>query len=91
MFDPKKVEDIRNKVKKWNDRVEKSLDKNPERKKDFQTASGIPVKRIFSPPLREGGVRFYADEDLQGAVEKSLEVLLADKAFGTQLLTRWET
>ena len=49
MFDPKKVEDIRNQVKKWNDRAEKSLDKNPERKKDFQTASGIPVKRIFSP------------------------------------------
>lgn len=49
------------------------------------------VKRIFSPPLREGGPRFYAEEDLQGAVEKSLEVLLADKAFGTQLFTRWET
>jgi methylmalonyl-CoA mutase N-terminal domain/subunit len=49
VFDPKKVEDIRNKVKKWNDRVEKSLDKNPERKKDFQTTSGIPVKRVFSP------------------------------------------
>jgi len=49
MFDPKKVEDIKNKAKKWNDRVEKSLDKNPERKKDFQTTSGIPVKRVFSP------------------------------------------
>jgi methylmalonyl-CoA mutase N-terminal domain/subunit len=49
MFDPKKVEDIKNKAKKWNDRVEKSLDKNPERKKNFQTTSGIPVKRVFSP------------------------------------------
>jgi electron transfer flavoprotein beta subunit len=49
------------------------------------------VRRIFSPPPREGGPRFNTDEDLQGAVEKSLDVLLADKAFGTQVLNRWET
>lgn len=49
MFDQKKIEDIQNQSKKWNERVEKSLDKNPERKKDFQTTSGIPVQRVFSP------------------------------------------
>ncbi|MDI6755099.1 MAG: methylmalonyl-CoA mutase family protein, partial [Thermodesulfobacteriota bacterium] len=49
MFDQKKIEDIKNQSKKWNERVEKSLDKNPERKKDFQTTSGIPVQRVFSP------------------------------------------
>ena len=49
MFDPKKVEEIGYQVQKWNDRLEKSLDKNPERKNNFQTTSGIPVKRIFSP------------------------------------------
>jgi methylmalonyl-CoA mutase N-terminal domain/subunit len=50
MFDPKKIEDIKNQAKNWNDRVEKTLSKNPERRKDFQTTSGIEVKRVFSPP-----------------------------------------
>jgi methylmalonyl-CoA mutase N-terminal domain/subunit len=50
MFDPKKIEDIRNQAKNWNDRVEKTLSKNPERRKDFQTTSGIEVRRVFSPP-----------------------------------------
>ncbi len=48
------------------------------------------VKRIFSPPVREGGPKFYAQEDLLGAVEQSLETLLSDQAFATKLLSRWE-
>jgi len=50
MFDSKKIEDIRNQAKNWNDKVEKTLSKNPERRKDFQTTSGIEVRRVFSPP-----------------------------------------
>jgi methylmalonyl-CoA mutase N-terminal domain/subunit len=50
MFDSKKIEDIKNQAKNWNDRVEKTLSKNPERRKDFQTTSGIEVRRVFSPP-----------------------------------------
>jgi methylmalonyl-CoA mutase N-terminal domain/subunit len=49
MFDPKKIKDIESEAQKWNKRLEKSLDKNPERKKDFQTTSGIPIQRVFSP------------------------------------------
>ncbi len=49
MFDPKKMEEFRNQVKAWNDKVEKTLKKNPEREKTFQTTSGIPVRRVFSP------------------------------------------
>jgi len=49
MFDPKKVAQIKEQAQAWNERVEKSLGKNPERKKEFQTTSGIPVKRFFSP------------------------------------------
>jgi methylmalonyl-CoA mutase, N-terminal domain len=49
MFDPKKVEGIRNQDKTWNEKVEKTLAKNPERKKEFRTTSGIPVKRVFTP------------------------------------------
>jgi methylmalonyl-CoA mutase N-terminal domain/subunit len=50
MFDPKKIEDIRNQTQHWNEKIEKTLSKNPERRKDFQTTSGIEVRRVFSPP-----------------------------------------
>ena len=49
MFDPKKSEEIGKQAKEWNGKIEKTLAKNPERKKTFQTTSGIPVKRIFTP------------------------------------------
>jgi len=48
------------------------------------------VRRIFSPPVREGGPKFYAQEDLAGAVEQSLETLLSDQAFAAKLLSHWE-
>lgn len=65
MFDPKKIEDIRNKAKGWNDKVEKTLGKNPERKKDFQTTSGIPIKRVFSP-ADIAGMDYEQDLNLPG-------------------------
>jgi len=49
MFDPKKSEEIGKQAKEWNGKIEKTLAKNPERRKTFQTTSGIPVKRIFTP------------------------------------------
>lgn len=49
MFDPKKSEEIGKQGKEWNEKIEKTLVKNPERKKTFQTTSGIPVQRIFTP------------------------------------------
>jgi len=49
MFDRKKVEEVRNRTEEWNARVDKAIAKNPERKKNFQTTSGIPIKRIFTP------------------------------------------
>ncbi|MGB9699713.1 MAG: acyl-CoA mutase large subunit family protein [Thermodesulfobacteriota bacterium] len=49
MFDPKKIAEIEENVKKWTETVEKSLAKNPERKKEFQTTSGIPIQRIYTP------------------------------------------
>jgi methylmalonyl-CoA mutase N-terminal domain/subunit len=49
MFDPKKSQEIGRQAKEWNEKIEKTLAKNPERKKTFQTTSGIPVKRIFTP------------------------------------------
>ena len=49
MFDPRKMEDLRLQEKSWNERVEKTLGKNPERKKEFRNTSGIPIKRAFVP------------------------------------------
>ncbi|NWF54765.1 MAG: methylmalonyl-CoA mutase family protein [Syntrophaceae bacterium] len=49
MFDPKKSEEIGRQAKEWNEKIEKTLAKNPERKKVFQTTSGVPVQRVFTP------------------------------------------
>jgi methylmalonyl-CoA mutase N-terminal domain/subunit len=49
MFDPKKIAQVGEQAGEWNGKIEKTLARNPERKKAFQTTSGIPVKRIFTP------------------------------------------
>jgi len=48
------------------------------------------VKRIFSPPLKEGGPRFDANENPQQAVEDCLKTLLADETFSVQFLKKWK-
>lgn len=65
MFDPKKIQDIAEQAKAWNGRVEKSLAKNPERKKEFRTASGIPVERVFGPEAA-ANLDYPADLNLPG-------------------------
>jgi methylmalonyl-CoA mutase N-terminal domain/subunit len=65
MFDPKKIKEIEAQVKTWNEKIEKSLSKNPERKKEFQTASGIPVHRVFTPDA-VSGIEYPSDLNLPG-------------------------
>jgi methylmalonyl-CoA mutase N-terminal domain/subunit len=65
MFDPKKIKEIEGQVKTWNEKIEKSLSKNPERKKEFQTASGIPVHRVFTPEAVPG-LEYLSDLNLPG-------------------------
>jgi len=65
MFDPKKIEEIRNQAQEWNNKVDKTLAKNPERKKNFQTTSGIAVKRVFSPE-DIAGLDYRKDLNLPG-------------------------
>ncbi len=48
------------------------------------------VRKISSPPPREGGPRFTAKPDPGKAVTGMLDVLLADESFETELLNRWE-
>jgi methylmalonyl-CoA mutase, N-terminal domain len=49
MFDPNEVEKIRIETENWNRKQEESLAKRPERRASFQTSSGIPVQRTYSP------------------------------------------
>jgi methylmalonyl-CoA mutase N-terminal domain/subunit len=65
MFDPNKIKEIEVQVKTWNEKIEKSLSKNPERKKEFQTASGIPVHRVFTPDA-VSGIEYPSDLNLPG-------------------------
>ena len=83
---PLLIHSLRADLKKWDARA---IEAEPAK----LGLKGSPtwVRRIFSPPVREGGPRFSAGENLHDAVEKSLEVLLADKNFVAKLFTRWET
>ncbi|RLI35068.1 methylmalonyl-CoA mutase [Candidatus Bathyarchaeota archaeon] len=50
MFDEKFLEKLREKEQEWLEtKVKKALTKVPERKKEFKTFSGIPLKRIYTP------------------------------------------
>jgi electron transfer flavoprotein beta subunit len=48
------------------------------------------VKNIFAPPYRGGGLKFDARQDPLEAVEKCLDVLIADEAFAPKVLKRRE-
>jgi len=82
---PQLIHSLRAEVKAW-----KLEDIQADPKKLGLKGSPTWVKRIFSPPAREGGPKFYAEEDPKGAVEQSLETLLADKTFAAKLLTHWK-
>jgi electron transfer flavoprotein beta subunit len=82
---PLLIHSLRAKVTHWD---AKAIEADP--KKLGLKGSPTWVKRIFSPPVREGGPKFYAQEDLQGAVEKSLGTLLSDQTFAAKLLTHWK-
>jgi methylmalonyl-CoA mutase N-terminal domain/subunit len=49
MFDPTKLETLKQQQGKWNQKVEAKLAKAPERKKAFTTLSEIPLERIYTP------------------------------------------
>ncbi len=49
MFDLIEIEKIRTAAQKWQNKLRESLSKHPERSKNFQTSSGIPVQEFYSP------------------------------------------
>lgn len=82
---PLLIDSLRAEVTHWD---AKAIEAEP--KKLGLKGSPTWVKRIFSPPVRAGGPKFYAREDLPGAVEQSLETLLSDQTFAAKLLARWK-
>jgi methylmalonyl-CoA mutase N-terminal domain/subunit len=49
MYDAKKLKKIEKSGAAWAEKTQDLLDKRPERKESFQTLSGIPVERVYSP------------------------------------------
>ncbi len=49
MFEEKAIQQIKASKEKWDETVEKSFAKAPERRKEFTTISGTPVNRVYTP------------------------------------------
>ena len=50
MFDQKKLAETKKRRQKWEKTtVPNWIRRHPERQKDFQTVSGIPIKRVYTP------------------------------------------
>ncbi|RLI22156.1 methylmalonyl-CoA mutase, partial [Candidatus Bathyarchaeota archaeon] len=50
MFREEKLEEIKKRMEKWErETVPKSLERMPERKREFLTNSNIPIKRVYTP------------------------------------------
>jgi len=49
MYDEKKVKEIDRSLENWSEKLGKTLEKRPERKEHFETLSGIPVERLYTP------------------------------------------
>jgi methylmalonyl-CoA mutase N-terminal domain/subunit len=54
MCDPQKLASLQAAKAKYDEKVDKVLQKIPERKKDFVNTSGIPVNRVYTPLDMEG-------------------------------------
>ena len=54
MSDPKKLDSLKAAKAKYDEKVDKVVQKRPERKKEFVNTSGIPVHRVYTPLDMEG-------------------------------------
>ena len=82
---PLLIQSLRAEVKQWDAKaIEAELGKLGLK------GSATWVRKIFTPPVREGGPRFSIQENPEGAVEQCLDTLLADPSFTEKLLRRWK-
>ncbi|NVL91762.1 MAG: methylmalonyl-CoA mutase family protein [Desulfobacterales bacterium] len=49
MFEGEGIEQIKDGYREWSEKLRPKLAKRPERKADFVTASGIPIRRVYTP------------------------------------------
>jgi methylmalonyl-CoA mutase, N-terminal domain len=54
------------KAEEWNRSLERTLQKNPERRKEFVNSSGIPIQRLYTP-LDLEGFDYHSDLGFPGA------------------------
>ena len=59
-------DEFKNKVAQWEDKLQAKVAKQPERRAEFTTVSGLPIKRAYWP-WAEGGVDLEADLGLPGS------------------------
>jgi electron transfer flavoprotein beta subunit len=82
---PSLIQALRAEVKRWD---AKAIKADPV--KLGLKGSATWVKKVFSPPVREGGPRFHDQENPEKAVEQFLDILLADRSFADKVLSRWK-
>ncbi|MBK5252549.1 MAG: methylmalonyl-CoA mutase family protein [Peptostreptococcaceae bacterium] len=65
MFDRDKLDDIKNEAKSFEESTQKAIQKRPERKENFMSASGDEVGRLYSP-ADMGDIDFMDDIGFPG-------------------------
>jgi len=66
MADKIDIDSLASAFGKWSNSVESKLSKNPERKKEFLNASGIPVHRLYTP-VHTRGLDYLTDVGFPGS------------------------
>jgi electron transfer flavoprotein beta subunit len=82
---PLLIHSLQAQVKVWNAEIIQA-----EPTKSGLKGSPTWVKRIFSPPVKEGGPQFDAQLDPEGAIQQCLDTLLSNQDFASKLFKRWE-
>lgn len=65
MFDRTEMKELQLKAEEWKRKVESALSKRPERKDKFETISGTPAKRLYTP-LDIGELDYVRDLSFSG-------------------------
>jgi len=82
---PLLIQSLRTAVTWWD---AKAIDAEPV--KLGLKGSATWVRRIFTPPVREGGPKFHLQKNPEKAVEQFLDALLGERSFADNLFRRWK-
>ena len=66
-YDEKKLADIQTRIRSWEKSIlSPYLERAPERKESFESLSGVPLKRVYSPPDVASSVEYSRDLGMPG-------------------------